>query len=205
MGYFADGLVMDAKNRISLTERTHANEMAEKLQSKLREAQRRDTAEADGLRRQVLTLTVGESYETAINVLRSYVDRCSDFYEFQMRVQRHVEHCAELIQAIQLKRNFPGFSQLALSKQQEIHERVLHHFEELRANLKQIEKIERDNRLTDVRSTVWVLQTLSVTVLAVCVTWFMVDVYSGLLSSTIKVTGTLVDNLTTMIVMKLGI
>lgn len=196
---------MDATSRLSVTEHEHASEMAETLRKRLREAQRRDNGEADSLRRQVLSLTVGESYETATKVLRSYVDGRTDFSDFQMRVQRHVEHCSELIQAIQMKRNFPGFGQLALSKQQEIHERVLHHFDELRGNLKQIEKIERDHRLTDVRSTVWVLQTMSVTVLAVCITWFMLDIYSGLLSSTIRVAGTFVDNVTTMIVIKLGI
>jgi len=38
---------------------------------------------------------------------------------------------------------------------------VLYHFEELKRNLKQIEGMEREQILDDVRSTVWVVKTLA--------------------------------------------
>lgn len=189
---------------LSLTEHAHITEMAENLRRKLLEAQRKDIGRGDSLRRQILSLTVSESYDAAKTALETYIYARVDFPEFQRRAERYAEHCRELVQAIQTKRNFPGLSQLSLSKQQEIHEKVLEHFEELKAHLKQIERIERDARLTDMRSTVWVIRAFTLTAFVVCVAWFLADVKSGLFSSTIQVMSGVVDDFSFWVIHRLG-
>ncbi|NJL24682.1 MAG: hypothetical protein HC902_05615 [Calothrix sp. SM1_5_4] len=93
----------------------------------------------------VLALVAQENYDRAKEDLQDYIDLKGSYPAFQGRVRRYVEHCTDLIQAIQTKRDFPGWASLSLSKQQEIHEKVLEHYEELKQNLKHIEKIERDS------------------------------------------------------------
>jgi hypothetical protein len=190
---------------LSLTEHAHMAEMEENLRRKLDEARKTDMGRGDGLRRQMLSWIVREEYESAKNALDDYIEGRGEFTEFQRRARRHVVHCHELIQAIQTKRGFPGIGQLSLSRQQEIHEKVLQHFEELKANLKQIERIERDSHLADVRSTVWVLRALSATLFLIAVAWFMVDLNSGLLSSAVYVAGGILDEFSFWFVQRLGL
>lgn len=175
-------------NSISLIEHTHVNKMAETLNRQLSESQKNDHGDSEGLRKQVLGDIVNANYDGAKEKILNYVGSKRDFLEFQRRSHRYVEHCIELIDAIQTKRNFPGFSSLALNKQQKIHEKVLGHFEEVKISLRQIAKIERDEKILDSRSTVWVLRSLSLVTFTVFVGWFLKDLYSGLLSSAVYMT-----------------
>ncbi len=183
---------MEAKT-LTVLEHAHIAEMQQDLKRKLQESQKNESTGMGALRRTILALVVGEEYDHGKEAMNSYVEDKSAFPAFQARVERYIQHCTELIQAIQTKRNFPGLATLSLSKQQEIHEKVLEHFEELKQNLKLIEKIERDHRLTDVRSTVWVLKALSVASFAIFFTAFFVDLQSGLLSSAIYTMNQYVD------------
>ncbi len=185
---------------LSLLEHAHITEMQQDLRRKLQESQKLDTSGVGALRRSILGLVVGENYDQGKESLQSYVEDKYQFPAFQARVERYVQHCSELIQAIQTKRNFPGLATLSLSKQQEIHEKVIEHFEELKQNLKHIEKIERDHKLTDIRSTVWVLQSLSVAAGAVFATAFLVDLEAGLFSSLIYMVNYYVDIASTWVV-----
>ena len=185
---------------LSVLEHTHLSEMQQDLKRKLQEAQKKDAGRGDGLRRPVLTMVVTENYEDAKGRMQDYVESLYEFPSFQERVERYVQHCNELIQAIQTKRNFPGLASLSLSRQQEIHEKVLEHFEELKQNLKHIEQIERDHKLIDVRSTVWVLQTLSAVVAAIVAVMFVLDLRSGVLSSLIYTTNLWIDSASTWFV-----
>ncbi|MGE4129987.1 MAG: hypothetical protein AB7F86_00025 [Bdellovibrionales bacterium] len=190
---------MEAKT-LSVLEHAHMNEMQADLQRKLQESQRTDLTRGDSLRKLVLGPVVAQNYESANDMLEAYLHDRNEYPAFQSRVERHVQHCRELIQAINTKRNFPGLATLSLSKQQEIHEKVLEHFEELKSVLRHVEKIERDHRLTDIRSTVWVLQSICYTALAVTVAAFVVDLKAGLLSSLFYSVNHLLDEAGTWIV-----
>lgn len=190
---------MEAKT-LSVLEHAHITEMQQDLQRKLQESQKTETTGMGALRRSILGLIVGENYDQAKDAMHVYVEDKHQYPAFQSRVERYVQHCVELIHAIQTKRNFPGLATLSLSKQQEIHEKVLEHFEELKQNLKHIEKIERDHKLTDVRSTVWVMQSLSVTVFVIVLSAFLTDLRMGLFSSLVYMVNHYVDLASTWVV-----
>jgi hypothetical protein len=92
----------------------------------------------------------------------------------------HANHSKELINAIRAKRNFPNLSSLPMSKQQEILDHSLGHFDDLKLSLKAIEQIVKDEAIKDIRSTVWVLHTGVYVVMAIVVTMFLLD-FSGAL------------------------
>jgi len=72
---------------------------------------------------------------------------------------------------------------LSISKQQEIHDRVLQHFDELRDYLKRIEMVERDARLNDFKSTTWFIRTTFHCVVAILGFAFFLDLTKGTASS----------------------
>lgn len=174
--------------------------MHENLRRKLQESQRKDGSRMDGVRTAVLASVVQESYDRAKEDLRDYVGYKSEYPGFQERAERYVQHCCELIAAIQTKRNFPGLASLSLAKQQEIHEKVLEHFEELKQNLKQIEKVEREQKLTDMRSTVWVLRACCQVVVGIVAVAVIADYRSGAFGSLFQVVNGLLDDAGTWLV-----
>jgi hypothetical protein len=178
----------------SVTEFAHISEMQDELRKKLMESSRKDLGRMDSLRASILGLVVAENYERAVDEMVAYVDLKTSYPGYQERVQRLVQHCSELIQAIKTKRNFPGLAALSLAKQQEIHEKVLAHFEDLKQHLRQIEKIEREHKLEDVRSTVWVVRAFAQSVALVFAVAFVLDVKNGMFNSLLMVTEGFVDN-----------
>jgi hypothetical protein len=69
---------------------------------------------------------------------------------------------------------------LSYSKQQEIHEKVLSHFEELKHILKQIEVMEKEEKLIDIRSTVWFLKTATYCAFTIFALGLFIDLSMGL-------------------------
>ncbi len=186
---------------VSLVEHQHLTEMHAALKRKLLEAHKKDANGRMGsVRIAILGLVVGENYERACEDLRSYVEARTQFPEFQERSRRYVEHGCDLIQAIQTKRSFPGLGSLSLAKQQEIHEKVLEHFEELKQILRQIGRVEREQRMNDIRSTVWVLRTLTQVVALVLAFAFMVDLYDGMFTALLQVVDVYVNQATIWLV-----
>jgi hypothetical protein len=185
---------------VTVLEVEHASEMQADLRRKLQEANRRDGGRVDSVRATILRLVVSENYDRAKVELEDYVEFKTAYPQFQERVSRHVQHCKDLIQAIETKRNFPGLASLSLAKQQELHDRVMGHFEELKQNLKHIEGVERDHKLNDVRSTVWVIQAICYVTFGIAASAFLLDLQSGLLSTAIYVASILLDDTSTWIV-----
>lgn len=133
------------------------------------------------LRQLVLSAVVEEKYDKAISNLSEYMASKPEYPEFQSRSERYVEYAAELIQAIRTKRSFPGWNALNMSKQKELFERALHHFEDLKATLVKIEVIEREVRMDDVRSTVWVLKAVVYAVSALLIVVFLKEMTGGVI------------------------
>ena len=134
----------------------------------------------DGLRRAVLKSVVIGDYEKANQSLDNYIKFKEEYPDFHPRVADMVRHSRELINAVRSKRNLPGLSQLTMAKQKEIMDHVVNHFNELKFTLKAIEKVAKDVALSDIRSTVWFIQTVSYVVLAIVVTYFMISFTSDI-------------------------
>lgn len=122
---------------------------------------------SDSLRTTVLGFVAKDKYESAIRELRFYQEVSGDISVFKERTERYFDHCEELILAIKAKKNFPGIDALPMAKRQELFERVEQHFEDLQTTLKRVEQIENDIKVQDARSTIWVLQALIVSGVAV--------------------------------------
>lgn len=183
-------------------ENAKAQEIQQELTKKLVQ---KDWGRHDSIRHAVLRRVVEAEYDEAVEELESYVQSQSRYPVFQEKCQPYVKHCVELAYAIRTKRNFTGISSMSLSKQQEIYEKVVDHFEELKRFLKQIEKIERDVRLVDIRSTVWVLQALWQSALIILCLAFFLEMSTGLHKSFFYVANSVVDGATTYVFKLLGL
>lgn len=164
------------------------------LKAKLKSVSENDLGRDGSLRRVILGFVVGEKYDEGKQELEAHVERKRDYPGFAVRVEKMVRHACELIHAIQTKRSFPGLGSLSLSKQQEINERVLTHFEELKQTLKGIERAEKDIKLHDLRSTATVVQVFAHSVVLITVAAFIMSIRSGMLYSFVIVFDALVDD-----------
>jgi len=183
-------------NKVTRAEVVQASEMQERLRVRLNESQRRDSATMDSVRPMVLSLVVSEEYQVAKDEIQAYIASKYAFPGLQDRVRRYVDHCVELIAAIQAKREFPGLAALSMTKQQELHEKVLSHFEDLKQTLRHIEGVERDLRLGDVRSTVWVLKGFVYASLSLLVAVAFIDLRDGTLGVAMRVLNSSLDKAT---------
>lgn len=119
-----------------------------------------DLGQPDSLRYNILTFVINEEYDRAINYLKDFMDVESEYPNFKLRIERYVQHSIDLIFAIRTKRNFPGMNQLTRTKQQELKEKFKEHFQELKMIIKKIENSQEELRLTDIKSTKIVVQSL---------------------------------------------
>jgi hypothetical protein len=151
-------------------EKERAARMQHELQKRLRDEFH---GRQDGLRQIILrSITMGD-YKRAEEDLVQYINLKGNYPDFAPRVEQLVQHAKELINAIRSKRNLPGLGQLTMSKQKEIMDHVVAHFNELKSTLKAIERIASDVALSDIRSTVWLLKTCSYVVLSLVVAVFL--------------------------------
>lgn len=180
-------------------ERVRTTEIQDEISEKLISHQSKDYSRPDSLRSAVLNQVASNSYDIAVKELYLYVEMRDEYPLFQDRVQRYLSHCKDLIHAIDTKRNFPGLGALSLSKQQELYEKVLDHFEELKDTLKQIEGVERDVQLADVRSTVGFMKAVVNASFFVIVIGFCLEVMNGLGTSLHNVINDMTKSLTEFI------
>ncbi len=149
--------------------------------------EKNDLGRADNLRQNVLSLVVEENYDRAIKELKSFLEVDFEYPNFKSRIERYVNHAVDLVNAIRAKRKFPGMQMLTMARQQDLNEKFRTHFLELQYMLQKVEKIQRDVRLNDVRSTVWVVKALSTSVIVIALAAFAMDAHSGLISTVINV------------------
>lgn len=161
-------------NRLEL-ERAHEvhNEFVKQLSSK-------NLGRENSVQHVILKLVVEGFYDEAKVGLEEFGKNQREFPQFTFRSSRQINHCKDLIQAIKTKRNFPGISTLPKSKQQEILEKVLEHFDELKQYLKQIESLARDVRMSDLRSTIWVIRSGFFSVMSVAVAYLLSEFFRGI-------------------------
>ena len=135
------------------------------------------------LRSEILSNVVSGNYEYAQKRIQDYVIEKEDFPSFKPRIEKYVDHSFSLIKAIDMKRNFEGLSALSVSKQQELFEKVIEHFDELKQVLLRIETTGHEVKLNDIRSTVIFLRTLVYSTGAIVITALLLDLNNGFLSS----------------------
>lgn len=148
------------------------------------DSDRTDLGRADTLRFNVLTWVLDERYDKAIQELKDFLAKPSDFPSFQDKITRYIHHSIDLIYAIKAKRNFPGINSLTRAKQQELREKFKEHFQELQYVLKKVEKVEHDLRVEDARSTIYVVRALWFALISVVVFAFGLEITRGLARTT---------------------
>ncbi len=164
-----------------------------------------DLGRANGLRHTILTLVVEEEYSQAISRLKEFQDSKHEYPQFKARAGRYMSYAADLINGIKAKRSFPGVQTLAMSKQRELYDRATEHFNDLTATLRKVERIDREVRAEDSRSTVWVLKAMTYGCLAIFVVAFARELSRGLLPSVGLVADDLLDNITNRLFDSLGL
>lgn len=146
-----------------------------------------DMGRADSLRYNVISLVREEAYEQAVTTLNEFVNRPTDFPQLARRVQRYIEHSIDLVRAIEMKRNFPGANRLTAARQQDLKLKVKQHIDELVYCLKKVEQVEISLRVEDVRSTVLVIHAIVLSVFAIAVVAFVIELSRGLMLDTVIV------------------
>ncbi len=139
-----------------------------------------DMGRADSLRYNVLSWVLDEQYDKAINEIKDILERPSPYPDFHARVTRYANHSVDLIFAIKAKRNFPGISSLTRAKQQELREKFKEHFKELQYILMRVEKVEADLRISDTRSTIYVVRALWLAGIGIILLAFLLEIIRGL-------------------------
>jgi hypothetical protein len=122
------------------------------------------TGRLDGLRHTILSLVVEGKYDTAIAEISMYSTSDQKLLVFKARAERFLNHCEELIRAIESKIKFCQTRTITRSQKHELYTMVMKHFNELTDSLKKIERIENDIRVNDLKSTVWVLKAFIMSV-----------------------------------------
>lgn len=165
---------------------------------------RKDMGKADTLRYNVSTYVVEEQYDRAIHEMKEFLKKDSEFPRFKEKSERYVNHAIDLVNAIRAKRKFPGAAYLTMAKQQELNEKFREHFHELQQVLKRIEKTHIDLKLEDIRSTVWVIRSVSYAIGAIVFVAFLMEASNGLGMTTVLVVDDSVHQLVSWIFQKIG-
>lgn len=139
-----------------------------------------DLGGPDTVRYNVLTFVVNEEYDRAINYLKDFLDRDSDYPNFKERIDRYVNHAIDLIFAIRTKRNFPGMSLLTKSKQNELRERYRDHFQELKSVMRKVETCQEELRLSDIKSTTMLVKAVWFSTVVVVISAVVIEIFQGL-------------------------
>lgn len=170
---------MTAKINYQALEADRTQELQQELEAHLQEEVYSPSGSIDNLRNTVVGYVVAGNYEVGVSEIHRYIEMNSQYPTFKSRTARYVEHCLEIVEAIRMKREFPGMSSLSLSKQQELFEKVKDHFDELKEFLKKIEYIDREMRLDDMKSTVWTVRMVFIVLTVIFFVGFGLDLVNG--------------------------
>lgn len=146
-----------------------------------------DLGRVDTLRYNILSWVLNDKYDVAIKELKDTLERPSEYPDFHKRTHRFINHAVDLIYAIKAKRNFSGINSLTRAKQQELREKFKEHFNELQYILRKVEKIERDIKIADMRSTIYIVRAFWIAGLSIVLAAFLLEVMRGLAHAGIAV------------------
>lgn len=178
-------------------------EMTSKISARMK-ASAKDAGGPGSLRNLILTSIASDNYQRAIDDIKEYLDSKNEYPQFRVRSERYLSYAVDLVNAIKAKRSFPGMQHLSMSKQQELFDRAMEHFEDLKVTLKKVEQIEKEVRLDDVRSTVWVVKALVYCLFAFLALAFVREASKGVLPSAYVVVDGASDDAINWIFDKIG-
>ena len=139
-------------------ESQRALEMQAEIQKQL--AEHSGGGRIDSLRHTILRYVVEANYDKAHSELDRFVRQQDEYRPFIHRTKSYVSYCHDVINAIRAKRNLPGMGGMSMARNQELFEKVIEHFEELKVYLRKIEIVEKEVKIDDLRSTAWVVRAL---------------------------------------------
>lgn len=148
---------------------------------------RSDLGRPDSLRYNICAWVLEERYDKAIEELKDFLGRDSEYPNFKEKVTRYIYHSIDLIYAIKAKRSFPGINSLTRAKQQELREKFKEHFRELNLVLKIVEKVQTDLRVADVRSTIYVVKAMWFATFSIILLAFWLEITNGLAKTAVIV------------------
>ncbi|MCB0391094.1 MAG: hypothetical protein KDD58_07380 [Bdellovibrionales bacterium] len=157
-----------------------SNQLDKQLEQTL---EQRKVGKNHSLKHTVLNYVVEGDYNAAKSTLTDYIELQREYPNFFKRARAYIDHCFDVIQAIKSKRDFPGKHLLPMSKQQELMEKVVDHFEELKHYLNRIEIAQKDAKLEDLRSTVWVIKAFTYCLFIIVLVIFVRYAAMSILSS----------------------
>lgn len=124
----------------------------------------------------ILTNVVFERYDSALSNLDDVVEIGNKYPKFAMASAGYIRHGKSLVRAIRSKRQIGKLPQISKSKQQELLSMLGKHFEDLKACVVNIEKIDRRARRNDLASTrIFVVSAYWSAVLVLLATFFNLD------------------------------
>lgn len=188
---------------MKVAEAQQEREMESKISAKMRSSMRDQGGE--GFRTTILSSVASENYAKALEELKKYEDAHAAYPQFKVRAERYLSYANDLVNAVRAKRSFPGMHHLGMSKQQDLYDRAMAHFEDLKATLRKIEQIDKEVRLDDVRSTVWVVKALIYSVFAMLILGFLLELSRGILPTANIVADDVFGTLTNAVFDKLGL
>lgn len=189
---------------LKVAEAHQERELESKITARMRQSMR-DNGDRDSTRAVILTNVAAENYAAALEEIRRYAESKNDFPQFRLRTERYLSYAVDLVNAIRAKRSFPGMQNLSMSKQQDLYDRAMSHFEDLKVTLKKVDLIEKEVKLDDVRSTVWVIKAIIYSVFAIFVLGFLLEVSRGVLPAAGIVVDDLFGSLTNALFDKIGL
>lgn len=107
----------------------------------------------------VLLCVTEKRYDEAVRMLNAY-EKSKASGPYKKRTSPIFHHAEELIHAIETKKNFPSMNNLTQNKQEEIHQKTLENWEDLKICLRRLRTIEKDMSTEDARSSIWVIKAI---------------------------------------------
>lgn len=184
-------------------EQQQEKEMTSSFSARMQESVN-DVGTPDTLRHTILSYVTTENYERAVVELKKYIDSKGEYPQFKERAERYSAYAIDLVNAVKAKRSFPGVQQLPVSKQQDLFDRAMDHFEDLKATLRKIEQIDRDVKMEDVRSTAIVVKAVMYSMFAITILGFVLEISRGVVTASWYVIDSTFGSITNWIFDKIG-
>jgi hypothetical protein len=125
----------------------------------------------------VLANVASRRYSEAIRNLQNYKIGKGTHPVYVRKTENLFKRGEDLINAIEAKKNFPNLTALSQNKQEEIHQKALENFEDLKIVLRRIRTIERDIAIEDARSSIWVIKALLFSFSVILGVWFINEIF----------------------------
>jgi hypothetical protein len=108
----------------------------------------------------ILLCVTEKHYEEGVKILLEYQKKRANSKPYVRRTGPIFHHAEELIRAIETKKNFPNIGTMTQTKQEEVHQKVLENWEDLKICLRRLRAIEKEMATEDARSSIWVVKAL---------------------------------------------